>query len=403
MTPRRTIAEHTDAALALAHTCTQRVSLADATGLTLASDTTAQFAVPPFDNSAMDGFAVHAGDIAKLPATLPVAGDIPAGANPVDCPPGHAVRIMTGAPVPPGGDIVVIPVEQTNMPRGPVDLPAHVTVHTADAARSHVRRAGSNVTVGGVVSKRGTRLDAGALAAQVATGVTEVEAFARPRVAVISTGDELVGWPGEIAGGQIPNSNLPMIASIARDAGADVTEYHADDRSGPFSEVLDAAAHEHDLVITSGGISAGAFDVVRAATAGEKMWFGSVAQRPGGPQGLGIRGTTPLLCLPGNPVATFVSAHLYAVPLIRACAGQTRGLRPSDRPRVSVTGDELPQPNKPVTLVVPVSLDYSGPEPTALALTQESPGSDKVASLSNCDGLALVPHEAWGRVDVLLI
>lgn len=413
----RTIAEHTDAALALARPRLEGFSLVDASGLALASPVAARLPVPPFANSAMDGFAVHAADLAGGAGAveagaagagaddagglrLPVAGDIPAGSAAIACPPGHAVRVMTGAPVPPGDDIAVIPVEQTDIPAGPVPLPDAVTIRRFDPARTHVRPAGCDVRAGDTVAEPGTVLDAATLAALVATGVREVEAYAAPRIAVISTGDELVAWPGDIAGAQIPNSNLPMLAAIAGSAGAgEVSTFQAGDSAGAsadatdsFKETFDRAAAGADLVVTSGGVSAGAFDVVRTTTQGAGgMWFGHVTQRPGGPQGIGTYKGTPLLCLPGNPVAAFVSAHLYLVPLIRAFAGHTRGLRVHERPRFAAeVGAGFPAPLPGRGLVVPVRLDFAGPQPYARPAFSGT-GSHRVASLAGVDGLVVLP------------
>ena len=387
----RTIDEHLAEVLALAAPRTESLLLVDATGHALASPAHARFAVPPFDNAAMDGFAVRASDLegdldGDGPWTLPVAGDIPAGADPVDCPQGHVVRIMTGAPIPASiDDLIVIPVEQTNIERGPVELPKQVTINAADAKRGHIRRAGSDTPVGAVVADVGTVIDAPTLAALVSTGVREVEVYALPRVAVITTGDELVSWPEPITGAQIPNSNAPLLAQIARDAGAaEVTELHASDGAEDFARTLNQAAKTHDLVVTAGGVSAGAFDVVRhVAKHNGSMWFGHVAQRPGGPQGVGVSAGAPLVCLPGNPVAAFVSAHMYLVPLIRAFAGNTR-----PRPQVrAITAEGFPQPHPKVTRLIPVRLDYSGAEPVAHAFSQHV-GSHMVASLTGIDGIA---------------
>lgn len=403
----RTITEHTDAVLALARPRTGSFSLFDATSLTLASPAAARLPVPPFENSAMDGFAVHAADLAGKggAARLLVAGDIPAGTPAIDCPSGHAVRVMTGAPVPEGEDIVVVPVEQTDIPPGPVPLPGAVTIRRFDPARTHVRAAGCDVAAGDAVAEAGTPLDAATLAALVAAGISEVEAYLPPRVAVISTGDELVAWPGVIEGAQIPNSNLPMLAEIARAAGAgSVTEYQVGDGAGGalghlgFAAAFERAAASADLVVTSGGVSAGAFDVVRAVTEPSgTVWFGHVAQRPGGPQGAGTLGGTPLLCLPGNPVAAFVSAHLYLVPLIRAFAGRTAGLRPADRPRIRAeVSERFTRPHPEKTLVVPVRLRFDAPSPRATECFP-GPGSHRVASLARADGLAVIPPAGAGR------
>ncbi|MEH0146796.1 molybdopterin molybdotransferase MoeA [Corynebacterium sp. Q4381] len=397
----RTIAGHTEVVLALASPRRESRLLVDATGHILAAPATSRLSIPPFDNSAMDGFIAHDADLGgEGPWTLPVAGDIPAGAQPVDCPPGAAVRVMTGAAVPRGGDLVVIPVEQTDVAAGPVPLPETVTIHARTPGRSHIRRAGGDIAPGDVVAEAGTVCDAATVAALVSAGVREVEVFARPTVAVITTGDELVSWPDTPEGATIPNSNLPMLARIAKDAGAaSVVELHAGDRAGgehDFRRVLERAASQYDVVVTSGGVSAGAYDVVKEVTAGATMWFGHVAQRPGGPQGVGSWGSTPLVCLPGNPVAAFVSAHLYLWPLVRAAAGHTTGLRLNERAHIRARiGDGFPQPHPELERVVPVTVTF-GPEGARAAAFSARAGSHMVGSLAGVNGFAVLPAGARG-------
>ncbi|MDY5786262.1 molybdopterin molybdotransferase MoeA [Corynebacterium sp.] len=352
------IAEHRSRVLALAAPRILRgVPLDAASGCVLATDVVGAYPVPPFDNSAMDGFVVHVASLSGPgPWTLPVAGDIPAGVPAAPCPPGHAVRIMTGAPLPAGEGLTVIPVEDTDIPPGPVPLPDCVTITRWDPARTHIRPAGANLAAGSVVAAAGTLIDAGTLAALVSTGVTAVDAFAPPRVAVVSTGDELVAWPTAPGPGQLPDSNLPMIAALARANGAgDVVELRTDDNNASFADVLDAAAQDADIVVTTGGISEGAYDVVRATTEpGGLVWFGRVHQRPGAHQGAGCWRDTALVCLPGNPVAAWVSFHLYVAPLIATAAGIT-----DDPLRVTArAGAGFRPPRRAVPQIVPVR--YSG-------------------------------------------
>lgn len=398
----RTIADHTEAVLALAKPAQRSMSLVSATGLTLAAPATSRLAIPPFDNSAMDGFLAHEADLSGAgPWTLPVAGDIPAGAPPVACPPGKAVRVMTGAAVPEGSDLVVIPVEQTNVESGPQPLPQTVTIRERTPGRGHIRRAGGDIAPGDVVAPAGTICDAATVAALVSAGVRDVEVHTAPSVAIITTGDELATWPEQPRGSQIPNSNLPMLSRIANDAGAgDVVELHAGDRAGgqfDFTHVLQRAAADFDIVVTSGGVSAGAYDVVKEVTSGEDMWFGHVAQRPGGPQGVGTWHGTPLLCLPGNPVAAYVSAHLYLWPLIRAAAGRESGLRLHQRPHLrAARADGFPAAHPTLERVVPVAVHFGAAGTEGADVATATPfsaraGSHMVGSLAGVNGLAVLP------------
>ncbi|WP_068403286.1 molybdopterin molybdotransferase MoeA [Kribbia dieselivorans] len=321
-------------------------------GRVLAADVTAVLPVPPFDNSAMDGFALRFADVAGLPdnaLVLPVSGDVPAGAASTALEPGTAQRVMTGAPLPAGADTVV-PVEQTDQPAGPARLPTTIRLTERPMQGRHIRREGEDLQPGASVLVAGTRLGPAHIAAAVSTGHGEVAVYRRPRVAVISTGDELVA-PGVALGpGQIPDSNGPQLAALAQEWGAVVTRVaRVADTADEFGRVLRAALDEADLVITTGGVSVGAFEVVRqsleglgradeapaggdpsqsdstlAARAGVE--FTRVAMQPGKPQGFGrvadSRGRlVPLLALPGNPVSSFVSFHVLARPVLAVLAG----------------------------------------------------------------------------------
>lgn len=385
----RSIAEHVAFVTSLVSPLPAR-SMPPETGLVLAVDAVARLAVPPFDNSAMDGFLAHRAD---LPGELRVVADVPAGGRPARLGPGEAARIMTGAPVGPDGDCV-IPVEDTDHPAGPGPLPATVRV-PAYSGRSHIRPRGDNSSPGDVVLAAGSPIDAGALAALISAGVTEVRAHPRPRVAVISSGDELVATGQPLAEGQIPDSNLPMLAALARANGAaDVLQLHASDRDGDFRAVLDEAAAAADVVVTSGGVSTGAFDVVKAVTSGHDMWFGSVAMRPGSPQGAGLWNGQPLLCLPGNPVAAFVSFHLFVAPVLRRLAGDAR---PVSRVRLAGGVDTFPAAGG-VTRIVPVRLTFDG-EITAEPFHSRA-ASHLVASLAGTDGLAVIT--GGDTIDIIL-
>lgn len=389
------IEDHLTRVLALS---TRRVSTAvpldQAQGLVLAKHAIARFPVPAFDNAAVDGFAVHTHDLqGDGPWTLPVAGDIPAGAPAVTCPSGTAVRIMTGAPLPTQDDLRVIPVESTNIPRGPFPLPDFVTINAYDAGRLHIRHTGENLAAGHVVAQTGTRIDAGTLAALVSTGVADVDVYAPPRVTVVSTGDELVQWPHPIGKAQIPDSNLPMVAALLRQhTNASVTMLHASDVNEDAATLLENAAEASDIVITTGGVSAGAYDVVRALTEGSpQMWFGHVAQRPGAPQGAGRWHGATFVCLPGNPVAAFVSCVLYALPLVRSCGGLATATSLCHHPWLTASvAEDFPTPRHEQTVLVPVRLMFSANGVRAVPFAGNATSSSFVASLPEVDGIAVL-------------
>lgn len=292
---------------------TETVPLTVALHRSLAEDAIADIALPPFDNSQMDGFAAAS---AHTPGRLPVAATIAAGHVPAPLAAGTAVPIMTGAPVPSGADTVV-PVEDTDDARfdvTEVGLPA-------SAPGRFVRPAGSDVAAGDTVLTAGTRLGAAALGVLAALGRTEVAVRARPRVLVCTGGDEVVPPGQPLPAGRIYDANTALLHVVLTGLGAEVcaTRLVADAPDAFLSGLrADLAAHDPDLVVTSGGISAGRFEVVRSALAAEPdVGFGSVAMQPGGPQGLGVlRGGTPIVCLPGNPVSTWVSAVLLLAPAL---------------------------------------------------------------------------------------
>src|SRR5690242_20811005 len=298
----------------------EEVALQAARGRVLAADVVATTALPSFDNSAMDGYAVRAAEVADAPVTLPVAFDIPAGRTDVPpLPPGAVARIMTGAPVPAGADAIV-PVEQTDGGTETVALKAAPEVGT------HVRRAAEDVAAGDVVLTAGTVLGPAQIGVAAAVGHARVAVRRRPVVLVLSTGSELVAPGAPLQHGQIYESNGPMLAAAVEDAGA---------RAELLRFVPDDVAHLHrvlgerlgagavDLVLTSGGISAGAYEVVKESLAGRGVEFVKVAMQPGGPQGAGLLdGAGPgVVALPGNPVSSQVSFEVFVRPVLRAALG----------------------------------------------------------------------------------
>lgn len=319
------------------------VPLTEAQGLVLAQDVVAQLALPVFDNSAMDGYAVRAEDTSgatpEQPVVLPVAEDIPAGrTDELTLRPGTAHRIMTGAPLP-AGATAVVPVEDTD---GGVDV---VAIRAPRDAGRHIRRAGEDVSPGTTVLRRGQVVTPAVLGLAAALGIAELPVIPRQRVLVISTGSELVTPGTALLPGQIYESNSIMLAGAVRDAGADlVAVATAEDEVAQFSSIIDRYAGDADLIITSGGVSAGAYEVVKDAFGREGdqgVEFVKVAMQPGMPQGVGRVAGATIVTLPGNPVSALVSFEVFIRPALR----RAMGLPDPDRPhRTAVLAESLTSP-----------------------------------------------------------
>jgi molybdopterin molybdotransferase len=310
------------------------VALRDAAGRVLAGDVTAPVSLPVFDNSAMDGYAVRADEVASAssdrPVKLPVAEDIPAGR--IDVPalePGSAHRIMTGAPIPPGATAVV-PVESTD---GRTDV---VTINAPVPDGKHIRRAGEDVASGTRVLRAGQLVTPAVIGLAAALGLPELAVIPPQRVLLVSTGSELVAPGDALRPGQIYESNSPMLAAAIREAGADVVAIATvSDDVDQFVGVIDRHAADSDLIISSGGISAGAYEVVKDAfgRSGDRgVEFARVAMQPGMPQGAGLVAGTAILTLPGNPVSALVCFEVFIRGPLRAAMG----LPTPDRPQRSV-------------------------------------------------------------------
>ncbi|ONI79004.1 molybdopterin molybdenumtransferase [Actinosynnema sp. ALI-1.44] len=307
----------------------ERLPVADCLGLVLAEDVTAPIALPPFDNSAMDGYAVRSVDVVgaseEHPVELPVPEDIPAGrTDVVPLLPGTAHRIMTGAPVPPGADSVV-KVELTDSGVQRVRIFAPVSVGT------HLRRTGEDVREGTTVLTRGAVLAPPQLGFLAALGLSHLPVRRRPRVLILSTGTELVQPGTPLVPGQIYESNSVHIAAAVQEIGgvAHVLRSVPDDVNALY-EALKPHLDDHDLLITTGGVSAGAYEVVKDALAGEGVEFLKVAVQPGGPQGFGTYMGLPVVTLPGNPVSAALSFELFVRPALLRAMGRPD----TDRPRI---------------------------------------------------------------------
>ncbi|AUS78488.1 molybdopterin molybdenumtransferase [Actinoalloteichus sp. AHMU CJ021] len=319
-----------------------RSPLEECAGLAMARDLVASIPLPPFRNSAMDGYAVRSVDVAGAspdrPVRLPVTADLPAGAPEVlPLAVGSAQRIMTGAPLPLGADCVV-PVEHTD------GGTREVAIGLAPEEGRHVRRAGEDVPAGTTVLRRGSELGPAQLGLASALGFAELPVRRRPRVVVLSTGSELVE-PGEPLGlGQIYESNAVMLVTAVREAGGHATAVRfVPDDVGALHEAVRPHLADADLLLTTGGVSAGAYEVVKDALAGEGVTFTKVAMQPGMPQGSGRYRGVPVVALPGNPVSALVSFEVFVRPALRRAAGFDVTDRP--RSRAVLEGAALSSPS----------------------------------------------------------
>jgi molybdopterin molybdotransferase len=319
-----THAARVDAALEPLRTRTlESVELADALGRVTFDDVRSPIDLPPFRNSQMDGYAVRAADVASAPISLPVVGEVAAAPGaPAPLRPGTAVKIMTGAPVPEGADAIV-PVEDT------LAAGESVAISRGREVGEYVREPGSDLRAGQVVVPWRTLLASRHLAALAAAGITDVEVGDRVRVAVISTGSELVA-PGEPLGpGQIPDSNGVALAAAAQAVGAEVVlRARVRDDVGKLDALFDeAVALGAELILTSGGVSMGDHEVVRELLEPLGAVVDVLAMQPGGPQALGewpgLEGAAPVpvVCFPGNPVSSQLSFELFVAPSLREIAG----------------------------------------------------------------------------------
>ncbi|WP_328582336.1 molybdotransferase-like divisome protein Glp [Streptomyces sp. NBC_00370] len=404
--------------------------LLDTLGCVLVEDVVVTVSLPPFDNSSMDGYAVRTADLVgatdEFPAVLTVVGEVAAGSGVLpQVGPGEAARIMTGAPLPPGAEAVV-PVEWTDGGAGggavtsmrpaaeaPDGASGEVRVYRPAEPRAHVRAAGSDVHAGDLALEAGTVIGAPQIALLAAIGRGTVKVRPRPRVVVISTGSELV-QPGEDLGdGQIFDSNSFALTAAVREAGAIAYRVGAvsDDADSLRATVEDQLVRA-DLVITTGGVSVGAYDVVKEALSsvgdedepGSGIDFRKLAMQPGKPQGFGSIGPehTPLLALPGNPVSSYVSFELFVRPAIRALMGREDVNRPTVRARL--------ESDKPLSSPAGRRQFMRGVYDARSASVRPvgGAGSHLIAALAHADSLIVVPEETTSvepgtELDVVLL
>jgi molybdenum cofactor synthesis domain-containing protein len=375
------------------------VDLADALGLVTSVDLATDEDVPPFDNTAMDGFAVRAADTVEAPVRLKIAGTIAAGSPPdVPVEVGHAVRIMTGAPMPPGADAVVM-VERTTVHGDEVE------VEVAVEPGQHLRRAGDDLAAGDELFPAGTALTPAHLGVLASVGIRKVPVHPRPRVGVISTGDELVDGPEPLGPGQIRDSNRRMLLGLVAEAGVDPVDLGlVRDDEELIGAALTDAAGSCDAVITSGGVSMGDYDYVKAVLdrIGDMRWM-QVAIKPAKPLAFGTIGTTPVFGLPGNPVSSLVSFELFARPGLRRMMGHAQ----LDRPRYrAVAGEALDRRPDGKTHFARVVAAYE-PDRGFVVRSAGGQGSHQLSAMAAANALAALPDgdgvAAGGGVEIILL
>ena len=381
------------------------VALDDAVGRVLAEPIVAHLTMPPWDNSAMDGFAVQAADVAgatrRWPKTLRVVGEASAGHAPaVEVKAGTAVRILTGAMIPPGADAVV-PVEATDAPQGVADLPEAVTVRAPADRGSNVRLAGSDLRQGDRLLEPGTRVSPAAVAVIVAAGHGAVRVHRRPRVAILATGDELVEAGAPLGPGQIHDSNAPAVAAQARLVGAEVRRLGiVPDELAEVERRLAEAVAWADVVVASGGVSVGAHDVVKAAFERfGRLDLWRVAIQPGKPLAFGRAvgpdgGAVLFFGLPGNPVSTFVTFELFVRPVLRRLGGDADPLA-RDAVRARLAEPMSKARDRRAFLRVVLEPDPSLPG-AWLAASAGGQGSHVLSALAAANGLAIIPEGVDG-------
>lgn len=362
---------------------TERVPLPDALGQIIAEDVIAPWDMPLCDNSAMDGFAVRAADCATVPASLAVTGYLPAGGEVSGAvTPGCAIRIMTGAPLPPGCDAIV-PIEETE------GSDERVTVLSPVAPRQHIRFRGEDVATGELVIPAGTLIRPPEISMLASFGKALVPVHRRVRVAILSTGDELIELGEQLRPGKIVNSNALSLAAAVRECGGEplILGIARDTRESHQEKMIEGL--KADVLITSAGVSAGDRDLVRDVLAdlGVEQLFWKVEIKPGGPTAFGMYGAKPVFSLPGNPVSTMVTFELFVRPALLKMMGHRRLIKPF------VTGilqeDARKKPGKVNFLRVRVVRENG----RYLASTSGDQHTGILRTMVRANGMALLPKE----------
>jgi molybdopterin molybdotransferase len=380
------------------------LQLLDAHGCILSEAVVADVDLPAFDNSSMDGYAVRVADVADAsetnPVKLPVVGDIAAGSQSVySVQPGLSTRIMTGAPIPAGAEAVV-PIEWTDQGL------ASVSITRAPKPGQYIRRAGEDVRSGELVLDSGTRLGPGQIGLLAAVGRDRVKVRPRPRVVILSTGSELVEPGQPTRSGQIHESNSYILTTAAREAGATVFRVGiVPDDPHQLMDAIEDQLIRADLVLTSGGVSVGAYDVVKEVLSRlGTVAFEQVAMQPGKPQGFGTIGpdSTPIITLPGNPVSSYVSFEVFVRPVIR----KMLGVEPLGRPMVRAVSKEAMTSPEGLRQFARAWIDVE--EGRYVVNPVGGAGSHLVGDLALANAFVVIPEdvtgiEAGGAADVMVL
>jgi molybdopterin molybdotransferase len=383
------------------------LDLDDCVGCVTSESVVSRVDVPPFANSAMDGYAVRAADVAgaspEHPVKLSIEGILAAGAAPdLGVGAGEALQIMTGAPFPRGADAIAI-VEVTAQ----ADGGASVLVHEPAIAGQHVRPAGEDIASGQEVFPAGTLLGPGHLGVLASIGLDKVATYGRPRVGVLSTGDELVDGPGKLRPGQIRDSNRHTLLALARQNGFEAVDLGvaADDET-VIRDVIERGLATCDVLLTSGGVSMGEFDYVKKVLdeLGEMQWM-QIAIRPAKPLAFGLVAGKPVIGLPGNPVSSMVSFELFARPALRQMMGVAADRL--DRPKIRSIADEALRRRPDGKIHLARVMAEWGPDGRCHVRFSGAQASNLLRSMAQADALAFLPDgdgvPPAGEVDVWIL
>ena len=359
------------------------VSFAEAEGRVLAADVVAAEQVPPFDNTAVDGYAVHAADTTDCPVELPVVDEVAAGtASAHLLERGQAIRIMTGAPMPAGADAVVMVEETERVGDDRVRITAGVEKGAA------IRRAGDDVQPGDLLFPAGTVVTPPIVGVLASINAATVSVYPRARVAVLSTGDELVEDGGPLEAGQIRESNRKMLSGMLRDAGCEVVDMGTvRDDEAALEQVLREAAATCDAIVSSGGVSMGDYDVVKAVLGRiANMTWMQIAIKPAKPFAFGALEGTPIFGLPGNPVSSIVSFEMLARPALRRMMGHRKLARQSI---VAIADDDLLRRPDGKVHLMRVLAEFTG-DGRLHVRSARAQGSHQLAATALADAIAVV-------------
>lgn len=403
-----------------------QVPLLEASGLTTAEPVVSPEPIPAWDNTAMDGFAVLSSDTTAAspatPVTLEVVGTIAAGALPPDAPkvtPGKAVRIMTGAPIPEGADAVVQvehaePLKNGSLENGPlkngslekstpISQSAGIQLSQPVPPSTHIRRAGEDLKAGQIAVPTDTTLSPAHLGVLASIGVQEIAAYPRPKVAVFSTGDELVSGGGPLSVGQIRDSNRHSLLALLQDSAEPIDGGVVPDDEAAIEEAFSRYAAQCDAVVTTGGVSMGDFDYVKVVLdrLGDMRWM-QIAIRPAKPLAFGTIAGTPIFGLPGNPVSCMVSFELFARPALRKMAG----CGDLYRLRVTATATE-PLTRRPDGKIHFARVRWHWSDSGFVVSSAGGQGSHQLSAMAGANGLAVLPDgdgiSAGGEVELILL